>query len=81
MLDLTSELSDAQRQQLLAVAEKCPLHRLMTQGRPRFAPSWRRGDREDARSRFRPASAFSRPADAVARMGHQARGMEIAHWL
>ena len=31
MLDLTGELSDAQRQQLLAVAEKCPLHRLMTQ--------------------------------------------------
>ena len=31
MLDLIGELSDAQRQQLLAVAEKCPLHRLMTQ--------------------------------------------------
>ena len=31
MLDLTGELSDAQRQQLLAVAEKCPLHKLMTQ--------------------------------------------------
>jgi putative redox protein len=31
MLDLTGALSDAERQQLLAVAEKCPLHRLMTQ--------------------------------------------------
>lgn len=31
LLDLTGELSDAERQQLLAVAEKCPLHRLMTQ--------------------------------------------------
>lgn len=43
MLDLTGELSDAQRQQLLAVAEKCPLHRLMTQAttevRTELAPS------------------------------------------
>lgn len=31
VLDLTGALSDAQRQQLLAVAEKCPLHKLMTQ--------------------------------------------------
>jgi putative redox protein len=31
MLDITGELTDAHRQQLLAVAEKCPLHRLMTQ--------------------------------------------------
>jgi len=43
MLDLVGELSDAQRQQLLAVAEKCPLHRLMTQAttevRTELAPS------------------------------------------
>jgi putative redox protein len=43
MLELTGELSDAQRQQLLAVAEKCPLHRLMTQAttevRTELAPS------------------------------------------
>jgi len=43
MLDLIGELSDAQRQQLLAVAEKCPLHRLMTQAttevRTELAPS------------------------------------------
>lgn len=31
VLDLAGELNDAQRQQLLAVAEKCPLHKLMTQ--------------------------------------------------
>ncbi len=30
-LHLTGALSDAQREQLLAVAEKCPLHKLMTQ--------------------------------------------------
>ena len=31
LLELTGELSDEQRQQLLAVADKCPLHKLMTQ--------------------------------------------------
>lgn len=31
--DLTGDLGDAQRQQLLAVAEKCPLHKVMTQAR------------------------------------------------
>ena len=30
-LELTGALSEAQREQLLAVAEKCPLHKLMTQ--------------------------------------------------
>ena len=30
-LSLTGDLSEAQREQLLAVAEKCPLHKLMTQ--------------------------------------------------
>jgi putative redox protein len=30
-LDLRGPLSDAQRQELLRVAEKCPVHRLMTQ--------------------------------------------------
>lgn len=30
-LSLTGTLSDAQRQELLAVANKCPLHKLMTQ--------------------------------------------------
>ena len=29
-LHLTGELSDAQRQELLAVAGKCPIHKLMT---------------------------------------------------
>lgn len=31
MLDLRGPLSEAQRQELLRVAEKCPVHRLMTQ--------------------------------------------------
>jgi len=31
VLTLGGPLSDAQRQQLLAVAEKCPVHKLMTQ--------------------------------------------------
>lgn len=30
-LSLTGPLSDAQRRELLAVAEKCPVHKLMTQ--------------------------------------------------
>ena len=30
-LDLTGPLTDAQRQELLAVAGKCPVHKLMTQ--------------------------------------------------
>lgn len=30
-LQITGDLSDAQRQELLAVAAKCPLHKLMTQ--------------------------------------------------
>ena len=30
-LDVTGPLSDAQRQELLAVAAKCPVHKLMTQ--------------------------------------------------
>ncbi len=30
-LDLSGDLTDAQRQELLAVAEKCPVHKLMTQ--------------------------------------------------
>ena len=30
-LDLAGALTDAQRRELLAVAEKCPLHKLMTQ--------------------------------------------------
>jgi putative redox protein len=30
-MSLTGALSDAQRQELLAVADKCPLHKLMTQ--------------------------------------------------
>lgn len=30
-LALTGELSDAQRRELLSVAEKCPIHKLMTQ--------------------------------------------------
>ena len=30
-LDVTGALSDAQRQELLAVAAKCPVHKLMTQ--------------------------------------------------
>ena len=30
-LALTGDLTDAQRQELLAVAGKCPLHKLMTQ--------------------------------------------------
>jgi putative redox protein len=30
-LDLTGALTDAQRQELLAVAAKCPVHKLMTQ--------------------------------------------------
>jgi putative redox protein len=30
-LDLRGPLSEAQRQELLRVAEKCPVHRLMTQ--------------------------------------------------
>lgn len=33
MLELTGALTEAQRQQLLAVAEKCPVHKLMTQAR------------------------------------------------
>jgi putative redox protein len=32
-LHLTGALTDAQREQLLAVAEKCPLHKLMSQVR------------------------------------------------
>ena len=32
-LELTGALSDAQRRELLAVAEKCPVHKLMTQVR------------------------------------------------
>jgi putative redox protein len=32
-LHLTGPLTDAQREQLLAVAEKCPLHKLMSQVR------------------------------------------------
>jgi putative redox protein len=32
-LELTGALSDAQRHELLAVAEKCPVHKLMTQVR------------------------------------------------
>ncbi len=31
VLKLEGNLSDAQRQELLAVAEKCPIHKLMTQ--------------------------------------------------
>jgi len=31
VLDLRGPLSDAQRQELLRVADKCPVHRLMTQ--------------------------------------------------
>jgi putative redox protein len=31
VLELTGALTDAQRAQLLAVAEKCPVHKLMTQ--------------------------------------------------
>jgi putative redox protein len=31
VLELTGGLTDAQRAQLLAVAEKCPVHKLMTQ--------------------------------------------------
>jgi putative redox protein len=31
LLALGGDLTDAQRQQLLAVAEKCPVHKLMTQ--------------------------------------------------
>lgn len=30
-LALTGDMTDAQRQELLAVAEKCPVHKLMTQ--------------------------------------------------
>jgi putative redox protein len=30
-LSLTGELSDAQRRELLSVADKCPIHKLMTQ--------------------------------------------------
>jgi len=32
-LDLTGPLTDAQRQELLTVAGKCPVHKLMTQAR------------------------------------------------
>jgi putative redox protein len=32
-LEISGDLSEAQRSQLLAVAEKCPLHKLMTQAR------------------------------------------------
>ncbi|MEO7334957.1 MAG: OsmC family protein [Caldimonas sp.] len=31
MLDIAGALTDAQRHELLAVAEKCPVHKLMTQ--------------------------------------------------
>lgn len=30
-LDLSGDLTDAQREELLAVAEKCPVHKLMTE--------------------------------------------------
>jgi putative redox protein len=32
-LEITGALTGAQREQLLAVAEKCPLHKLMTQAK------------------------------------------------
>ncbi|WP_157271444.1 OsmC family protein [Azohydromonas aeria] len=43
-LDITGDLSDAQRQELLNVAAKCPVHKLMTQATTEIvtelAPRW-----------------------------------------
>jgi len=40
-LSITGDLSDEQRQQLLAVAARCPLHRLMTEVRTEVETVWK----------------------------------------
>jgi putative redox protein len=40
-LSVSGELSDEQRQQLLAVAVRCPLHRLMTEVRTEVETVWK----------------------------------------
>jgi putative redox protein len=40
LLSLTGELSDAQRNELLSVAAKCPIHKLMTQVSTEIETDW-----------------------------------------
>lgn len=40
-LSITGDLSDEQRQQLLAVAARCPLHKLMTEVRTEVETVWK----------------------------------------
>lgn len=41
LLTLGGDLSDAQREQLLAVASRCPVHKLMTEVRTEVTTAWK----------------------------------------
>jgi putative redox protein len=41
LLSITGNLTDDQRQQLLSVAARCPLHRLMTEVRTEVETAWK----------------------------------------
>lgn len=41
LLALTGDITEAQRQQLLAVASRCPLHKLMTEVKTEVETAWK----------------------------------------